>query len=248
MAKRKKNALHIHDFFGTYNAYRIFAIKSESSVFPFANQLGQAIHTTFTILPAFEYNSEKYSALFSVFYAEYAHQESLHCLLLENKAAISNQQELFISKAEEKLSFQTLSLFEEFLYLFNKQGFRCFDTELEDIDYLLLLFAKKDIESEMFSQFLKNIEPFMATDISHILEREQTASETKIVAFLKDFFCKYEVKAHQFSRKKEKDLLAPVTQLPRQNLQYPIPILLENHTLADHLQISSEYLKLLEEE
>jgi len=248
MAKKKKNTLNIHDFFGTYNAYRIFALKSDSSVFPFANQLGQAIQTTFTILPCFEYNSDKYFALFTVFYAEYSQQDSFHCLLVENKAVISNQQELFISKAEEKLSFQTLSLFEEFLYLFNKQGFRCFDTDFEDIDYLLLLFAKKNIENEMFSQFLKKIETFKVKDVSYLLEKNQTSNETKIVVFLKDFFCKYEVRSHQFLRKKEKDLLAPITQLPRQNLQYPIPILLENNALADNLQLSSEYLRFLEEE
>jgi len=37
--KKKKTALNIPDFFGTCNTYRIFALKSELSVFPFANQL-----------------------------------------------------------------------------------------------------------------------------------------------------------------------------------------------------------------
>jgi hypothetical protein len=246
--KKKKPSLNIQDFFGTYNTYRIFAMRSELSAFPFANQLGEAEHTTFTILPGFEYNSDKFSALFSVFYAEYSQQESIHCLLLENKAAIANQQEIFISKAEQKLSFQTLSLFEEYLYLFNKQGFRCFDFDLEDIDYLLLLFAKKDIENEMFMQFLKNIALFKAKDISYIIKREQTSIQMKIVSFLRDFYCKYEVKAHQFSRSKKMDLLAPVQQIPNQNLQFPIPVRLENESIADNFHLSNEYFYLLRDE
>jgi len=198
-------------------------------------------------LPGFEYNSDRFSALFSVFYAEYSQQESIHCLLVENKAAISNQQELFISKAEEKLPFQTLSLFDEYLYLFNKQGFRCFDFDIEDIDYLLLLFARKEIENEVFLQFLKNILPFKAKDVSYLLKKEQTSGEAKIVSFLKDFYCKYEVRANQSSRKRKLELLSPVKQIPKQNLQFPIPVRLENDAVADNLQISEEHLALLRE-
>ena len=245
MAKKKKQTYNISDFFGTYNTYRIFAMQSEFPTFMFANQLGQATQTAFTILPGFEYNSDRFSAIFSVFYAVYSHQESIHCLLLENKAAISNQQELFVSKAEQNLSFQTLSLFEEHLYLFNKQGLRCFDMALEDMDYLLLLFAKKEIDHEMFSQFFKSLEPFKTQDVSYLLKKEQTSSEAKIVGFLRDFYCKYEVKANQFSRRKERELLAPVKQIPAQNMQFPIPARLEYNAVADYLQISEEYLQLL---
>ena len=248
MANKKKKSLNIPDFFGTYNTHRIFAIQSELSVFPFANQLGQAQLTSFTVLPGFEYNSDRYYAIFSVFYAEYSHQESVHCLLLENKAAISNQHEIFVSKTEQKLSFQTLSLFDEYLYLFNKQGFRCFDFGLEDIDYLLLIFAKKEIDNEMFIQFLKNMESLKAKDISYILKKEQTSAEAKMVAFLKDFYCKYEVKASQLSTKRKMDLLAPVQKIPNQNLQFPIPVRLENDLLADNFQLSNEYFQFLKEE
>jgi hypothetical protein len=248
MAKKKKQTYNISDFFGAYNTYRIFALQSELPTFMFANQLGQAAQTAFTMLPGFEYNSDRFSALFSVFYAVYSQQESIHCLLLENKAAISNQNEIFVSKAEQNLSFQTLSLFDEYLYLFNRQGLRCFDMKFDDMDYLLLLFAKKEIDKEMFAQFFKSIEPFKVQDVSYLLKKEQTSAEAKIVAFLRDLYCKYEVKANQFSRRKERDLLAPVKQIPAQNLQFPIPARLEYNAVADYLQISEEYLAQLREE
>ena len=245
MAKKKKQIFNISDFFGAYNTYRIFALQSELPTFMFANQLGKAAQTSFTILPAFEYNFNRYSAIYSVFYAVFSQQESIHCLLLENKAAISNQQELFVSKAEQNLSFQTLSLFEEFLYLFNKQGLRCFDMALEDMDYLLLLFAKKEIDKTIFSRFSKSIEQFKVQDVSYLLKKEQTSAEAKIVDFLRDFYCNYEVKANQLSRRRERDLLAPVRQIPAQNLQFPIPARLEYNAVADYLQLSEEYLQLL---
>ena len=248
MAKKRKKTFNIPDFFGAYNTYKIFALQSELSTFTFANQLGQATHATFTMLPGFEYNSDRFSALFSVFYAVYSHLEPVHCLLLENKAVISNQHEIFVSKAEQNLSFQTLSLFEEYLYLFNKQGLRCFDMKHEDMDYLLLLFAKKEIDKGLFSQFSKNLEPYKAQDVSYLLKKEQTAAEVKTVAFLRDFYCKYEVKANQFSRKRERDLLAAVKQIPAQNLQFPIPARLEYNVMADYLQLSEEYLQFLREE
>jgi len=150
MAKKKKAPLlKIPDFFGTYNTYRIFALQSKLSAFPFANQLGQAQYTTFTVLPDFEYASNNFSAHYTVFYAELSKQESIHCLLLENKSVIDQQQQ-FVSKTEKKWHLQTGFLFEEWLYIFNNQGLRCFDIALVDIDYLLLLFAKKNIENEMF--------------------------------------------------------------------------------------------------
>jgi hypothetical protein len=249
MAKKKKvSSLHLQDFFGTYNTYQIFALQSELSAFPFANQLGKAANTTFTILHGFDFQSNQYSACFSVFYAAYSQQEAIHCLLLQNRASINNQEEHFVSKAEKNLRFQTLSLFDEYLYLFNNQGLRCMDAPLQNIDYLLLLFAKKDIEKEIFSQFKKNISPFHATDVSFLLEREQTSSEAKVSAFLKDFYCKYEVRANRLSKKKAAVLLAPVQQIPKENLQFPIPVRLENESLAYHVQLSDEYVRFLREE
>jgi hypothetical protein len=246
--KQKRKALNIPDFFGTYNTYRIFALQSDSSEFSFAHQLGQATETSFTVLPDFEYISKKFTAQFTVFYAEYSQEESIHFLLLENKTVKFNQQDHFISKSEKKLQFQTLSLFEEWLYLFNNQGFHCFDLGIHHVDYLLLLFAKKDIETVVFAQILQKITPFHAKDISYIIEKEQTATEEKIVEFLRDFYCKFEVKANHFSRKKTFDLLAPIKQIPRQNLQYPILILLENNAITDNIHISEEYLAILREE
>jgi hypothetical protein len=249
MAKKKKaSSLNIHDFFGTYNTYRIFALQSELSVFPFANQLGKAEKTTFTILHDFDYSSNQYSAYFSVFYAEYSQQDSIHCLLLQNKAIINNQEEHFVSKAEKNLSFQTLSLFDEYLYLFNNQGLRCFDAPLENVDYLLLLFAKKDIENEMFLQFIHNISLFNAKDASFLLERVQTSAEQKVSSFLKDFYCKYEVKANRLSRNRAATLLAPVKKIPILNQQFPIPVRLENEALAENMQLSEEYVRFLEGE
>jgi len=253
MAK-KKTALSLNDFFGTCNTYRIFALRSELSAFPFANQLGQAGNTTFTVLPDFEHNFNQSSARFAVFYAEYCQKESIHCLLLENKALL-NPEERVVSKIEKKLTFQTGFLFDEWLYLLNNQGLRCFDAAFADMDYLLLLFAKKNIENEMFSQFLENISSFKMQDISYLLEDHQTSvrvkhasPQEKIGSFLKDFYCKHEVSANQFSRRKKMDLLAPVQQIPSQNFQFPIPIRLENDAAMDNLQLSDEYLALLMEE
>jgi sulfur relay (sulfurtransferase) DsrC/TusE family protein len=246
MAKKKKAPLlNIPDFFGTYNTYRIFGLKSELSSFPFANQLGQTLHTTFTILTDFERCSNQFAAQFNIFYAEYSQNESIHCLLLENKALISNQKEIFVSKAEKKLSFQTLSLFDEYLYLFNNQEPRCFELSLGDMDYLLLLFAKKDVEMDIFSHFSRNLTPFKAQNITFLLEKQQTSAQEKIVTFLRDFYCKYEVRANQSSRKRKMDLLSSTQQLPNQNLQFPIPIRLENEMAADNLQLREEYLALL---
>ena len=245
--KKKSTLLNVHDFFGTYNTYRIFALQSEHSAFSFANRLGDIQHTTFTKLSDIEYASKNYSAHFSVFYTLFSQRESIHCLLVENKAIV-DQQIQFTSKTEKNLSFHTGFLFEEWLYLFNNQGLRCFDISLPDFDYLLLLFAKKDIENEFFTKFLMNLASFNIQEISFLLEREQTAAEEKIVAFLRDIYCKYEVKANQFSIRKRMDFLAPVKQIPKQNLQFPIPVLLENETLADNIHISEEYLKFFREE
>ncbi|MCL1851308.1 MAG: hypothetical protein FWF70_07915 [Bacteroidetes bacterium] len=246
MAKQhKKKTLNTADFFGVYNTYRIFALQSEASAFPFAHQLGEAMQTSFSILPDFEYHSNKFIAKFSVFYAEYSQEESIHFLLLENKTVHFNQTDIFVSKIEKNLPFQTLSLFEEWLYLFNNQGLRCFDSGIDNADYLLLLYAKKDIENDIFAHILKKIAPFKAKDISYLIEREQTSAEVKMVSFLRDFYCKYEVKATYFSRKRKMDILAPVKQIPRKNLQYPIPILLENNSIADNLLLSEENLAIL---
>jgi hypothetical protein len=247
MAKKKKQELQIHDFFGNYNTYRIFALRSELPGFSFANKLGKTFDVSFTVLPDFDYASNKLSAQFAVFYAEFTQQESIHCLLLENKTE-TNQQELFDSKTVKNSHLLNYSLFEESLYLFNNNGYSCFQSNFADMDYLLLLFAKKNIDKNIFSQFLKNTTPFKPEDVTYIIEREQTSAEKKNASLLRDFLCKYEVNANLFSRRKKMELLAPVKQIPKQNLQFPIPIPLENDSLADILQLSEVHLALLRED
>jgi len=250
MAKKKKQELFIHDFFGNYNSYRIFALRSEQTVFNFANSLSKALNTVFSVLPDFHYSSEKLSAHFAVFYAEYKQQEPIHCLLLENRTK-TNQQELFSSKTVKNSHLLNYSLFEEYLYLFNNNiisGYRCRESKFEDMDYLLLLFAKKNIDNDQFSQFLNSIKPFKPEEISYILDREQTSVEKKNASILKDFLCKYEVNANLFSRRKKMELLGPVKQIPKQSLRFPIPITLENNSLANNLQLSEESLALLADE
>jgi len=247
MAKKKKiRTLNIQDFFGVLNTYRIFALKSELSAFPFANELGQALGITFTVLNDYNYVSNRLSANFTVFYSEYAQQEPIHCLLLENRTE-TNQQELFVSKSNRNSHILNYSLFAESLYLFNNQGLRCFDMPLADMDFFLLLFAKKEIENETFLQLMNKLSSFRAKDVSYMLRKEQTAAEAKVAAFLREFYCKYEVKANQFSRRRKIDLLSPIQQIPTQNLQYPIPIILEYESVTDNLQLSEEYLAFLEE-
>jgi len=248
MTKKFKNyALKISDFFGTYNTYRIFALQSDLSIFSFANKLGQLLNTSFTVLQDYEYVSNKLSAKFATFYAEYEQQESIHCLILENKTE-TNQQELLVSKTGKQAHLLNYSLFVEPLYLFNNQGLYCVEMPMANIDYFLLLFAKKSIENEVFLQLTKHIFPFKAKDISYLLEKKQTAPQKKVAELLRDFYCKSEVKANQFSRRRELELLSPIKQIPNQNLQFPIPILLENESAADNFQLSDEYLFFLKEE
>jgi len=245
MAKKKKtHELHIRDFFGNYNTYRIFALRSELPAFGFANQLSKMLKVSFTLLPDFDYVSDKLSASFAVFYAEYPQQESIHCLLLENKTE-TNQQEIFSSKTVKNSHLLNYSLFEESLYLFNNKGYCCFNSKFEDMDYLLLLFAKKNIDKELFSQFLQKISCSKTEDVTYLLEREQTSTDAKNASFLKDFLCKYEVNANLLSRRKKMELLGPVKQIPGQSLQFPIPIVLEHDALADNVQLSDTYLVLL---
>jgi len=242
--KRKKQELNIKDFFGNFNTYKIFALQSGLPAFNFANSLNKMLNVSFTVLPDFDYVSNRLSARFAVFYAEYKQHESIHCLLLENKTE-TNQQELFSSKTVRNSHLLNYSLFEESLYLFNNNGYSCFNSQFVDVDYLLFLFAKKNIEKELFSQFLKNITLFKAEEVTYLLEREQTATDAQNASFLKDFLCKYEVNANLFSRRKKLELLGPVKQIPKQSLQFPIPIHLENNELPDNFQFSEEYLALL---
>jgi hypothetical protein len=245
MAKRRKQtSLDIHDFFGAYNTYHVFALKSELPVFPFVNKVKQTTHLSFSFLSDIERVVDNFSARFSVFSAELAHQEPIHFLLLENRAVVDQQMQ-FKSKAEKKLPFQTGFLFEEKLSIFNNYGYSSFSITQPDIDYLLIVYAKKGIENEVFNQTMSRFTPFSVKNISYLLERSQTSLEVAIRKFLRDFIYAHEVKANQFSRRKKLDMLGPVRQIPVQNLQFRIPATLENESLPENVQIPEKYLELL---
>jgi len=245
MAKRRQpSSLDIKDFFGEYNSYQVFALKSELPVFQFVNKVKQTAHLTFSLLSEIERVVDIFSARFSVFCAELPQQEPIHFLLLENRAVVDQQMQLK-SKAEKKLPFQTGFLFEEKLSIFNNYGYSSFGISQPDIDYLLIVYAKKGIENEVLNQTLSRFYPFAVNDVSYLLERSQTSLEVAIREFLRDFICVHEVKANKFSRRKKSDLLGPVRQIPVQNLQFPVPATLENESLPENVEIPEKYLELL---
>ena len=251
--KTTKQQLHnvqIGDFFGVYSTYRVFALKSTKPALNFADNLSKTLNVAFTALPDFHYEADNLSACFTVFYAEFKQKESIHCLLLENKTE-TNQQELFSLKLEKNSRLLNYSLFAEPLYLFNankKTGYRCFKSKCKDVDYLLFIFAKKDIDSELFSQFLKKITPFKAEEVPYLLKQKQLLVEGKRISLLVDFLGRYEVIANELTKRKKLDILGPVKQIPKQNLESSITISLSSDPLTDNMQLPEEYLALLTED
>lgn len=246
--KTKQEEFTINACFGMNNQHRIFSLQSEKPALILANLLGKKLQTTFASLPDFSYKSEKFQATFQVFYTQIAQKNSVNCLLLENKTLSFNKQDVLRSSKEKKLGFQTLSLFEEWLYLINNQGFTIFNGNVFNADYLLLFYAKKDYEIDPLKEVKKQLKPQIIRDVTNLLNVAQKSNHSKIDEFLRELFCNLEVEASLYLHRKQISALGPIRNIPANNLRVQFPISLKNSkNTFPNLEFSDSKLKLLKE-
>lgn len=244
MKKKKTPSIGITDFFGTTRNYYILGAESDLGLYPFTLKVQRFCQGSFSYLGEFEPAVTDLGASFRMMYSPFSNREKINMIILENKTFGFNDAYLLKSNKEKDLQFQTLSLFEEPFYIFNRQG-----TFLHKIpvyphinpavifDYLILIFTEKEQNIDEFISFLCREKKIHCYDISPILNGSSSADKKRIL-FIQELFCHAEVKISKFLQQKDQDLLAEKKSIPARNL---------NNSMRPELffRMESEYQSLL---
>lgn len=207
MAKNKNAKISISDFFGTSKDYYLFGIKSFHSLFRLGANLGESLNSEFTYLDHITIQ-ELPTLEFPLLYAKVSEMENIDVAILENKTTHSSHFNT-INK-EKKLTFRTLSLFEDYYYIFNKKGLKLYYTPHLNIDYLLLLFTEKGRDISSILSAIESTPKITLHDMSEVLVNMHLSSTKKSLNFIRNLFCEIQVKSTQLLQKKEEEKICGV--------------------------------------
>lgn len=249
MKDKKPNSIPVEEAFGTIKKYQVFAVKSNQNLIPFVVLFEKMIQSRFTFLTDFEVSPSKHAAHFNVMYALLSKEDQIHCCIMENKTTNYSNDATISSNKEKNLPFQTLSLFDDILYLFNNEGYKIFKADLRDYDYLIFIFADKEKIITPYINMFQSYQPFQTIDLSYLLEPSAKKEQKIRQQFLQNCFIRFEIKMTQFNKQRLLSRLGSQNKIPKENLQYSYKIEIDE-TITDNLtqNVNDDYLKFLTHE
>ncbi len=218
MATRKKSEINLNDFFGLSKKYVVYAVKSDLNLYRFVLQMRRCCCADFSFLGTFNPGIPKYGAHFMMMYSPTLDAEKMNVVVLENKTSHFNEAEKGHLKAERSLNFQTLSLFEDFLYIFNSQGKYLYSSDLLDYDYLILIYTYKEYDFTSLTNQLSYFKSLKMVYDSNISEESISKFEKNKSHFLKELFCNVEMNISKFHDHYDNRLLSQRKSIPEVNL------------------------------
>lgn len=251
MPKNTKVKYQISDFFGDTNNYYIAGIQSYDTFFPFLAKLEHFFGTNVSYLDASEDALENTDYNFARAYTRLNDPCEITLFIIENKSTTFHQNNYPVLKKERNLNFHTLSLFDEYCYLLNRQGLRLYSWEHSDCDYLLLFFSSKKNNLDGFINSLKQLPQTRIFTTSNWFEEEDAVQpKTKEYkekkqrqSFFENFFCSCEIAMIEREQRNIKRCMANVTSIPAANLiRSPFELMFDFDNIPE---FTSQYVEFL---
>lgn len=108
---------------------------------------------------------------------------------------------------EKKLSFRTLSLFEDNFYIFNRRGLKSFYTPHFNLDFLLFIFSEKEKDISEVIAKIETLPKITLHDMSSVLMKIQYSSSSKPLNFIRNLFYDIQIKSERILEEKKKQLI-----------------------------------------
>lgn len=247
--KDKKVNIDVQNSFGSIKQYKVFAVKSSQNLIPFTATFNRIVSGHFSYLTDLIVTPDTYSAHFNVMYALLSKEESIHCCIMENKTTTYSDQASLTSNKEKNLPFQTISMFEDVLYLFNKEGYKVFKANLNYYDFLIFVYADKEKILEPYLDPIFKYTPFKTVDLSYLLNPVGGKETKNIFEFLKDCFYKLEINITNYQYSKLSKQLGNNNKIPKENILFPLKLDIDDEITNKLTQnVNDDYLRFLTQE
>lgn len=168
--------------FGSLVDYFLFGLRSARDFSAVATQLGNFCHCTMTMLHSFSLSKEKLQARFPMAFAQFDFRglpnpmsemsvDKLNMVLFQNRTMNFDKSK---SSKSKKGSNGTMDFVDDVLgcYAVNNRGVYLRRSKLHDVDYFVMIYAKKEKDAGHFAKFMQTF-PLELTDYSDYI-REQS--------------------------------------------------------------------------
>lgn len=231
--KSKNNVVLLDDFFGETKDYYLYAVQTDSSLMSLAAVLKEILNDGISYIGDFCPSEEISLPRFPVFHTSIVCGDTIDFFLLENKTLRFNQSAIpFVPDKENP--FPTMTLFEEYFYIFNVGRLFLYKWKLADIPFLFLFSVSKGTN---VTSFVRQLSGISKTHISNMSEMLESASKQTLA--IKNMYCHLEMMASQAAKCRVLKSLSGSVELPtvvgRRYEEVPY-----------NVKINSAYIKMLQ--
>lgn len=213
-AKPKHYTMDMLSCFGQSKHHGLFLLRSDKVLIQTALVLGGVFQHPFSFIGGVCLSENEPESAYPLYLATMLMGLDVSLVLMPNKTTVPAQ-DLY----DEANPLLGLALFDEYYYLFNKQGRKRFSCEHVDYDYLLLLYSDKnlDVNQEVF-QMLGSVKQIKAVDASSFLVKDGGKKAGNIrVEFLQRLFLEVDVIRTSWQEEQIRKKLCNVTSIPNEN-------------------------------
>jgi len=217
-ATPKTHTLDLQSYFGQHKDYYIFLLKSNTIPIRMAAKLGDLFHLPFVFLDKTSIPLGEKECEFPLFLSMLSYQNEANLILMPNKATIPAAD--LADTSDPLLGY---SLFDEDAYIFNRHGRFVFPCELQDFDYLLLLYGDKGYQvRERVMEVLEGNAQIKMQDVSQLLQpKANKKAERERVSFLQRLFIDVDIMVTGFLEELVRRQLRDVAIIPNENYAFP---------------------------
>lgn len=221
MPKSKKNKspfpakVTLSDIIGSRNAYHFIAVKSDLETHAISKRISELTRNDMSFIGDYKLEEANNNALFRMCYASLHYAFDINLVLLENKTTRLDQ--TFVAKSEQNQPFHTLSLFDDTYYIFNQNGLKLFSWDLLEIDYLMIIFANKEIPLDEILESLMQIDGCKCTNVTEEIINTGNQAQT---AFVQKLLYKIDMEVSNFKKDRETHCFVSEKSFNEKNISF----------------------------
>lgn len=140
--------------FGQSKEYYLFLARSNKSVFAFVQQLHELLDCNFAFVNFYRPDEKQPMVKYPMFFSSFSHNREEKIVVMPNSVAVENN-----IMPEEYDPLNSLFMFQDDYYIFNKQGQRFVTCPFVDYDFLILIYSGKNND---------------ITDVIHRIQKEKS--------------------------------------------------------------------------
>lgn len=235
--KKYPAKVSLSEFIGSSRDYYFIAVNTKLSMPALSNRISNLLKENVSFIGDYFLEESKKNANFRMCYAPIDEEFDINLVILENKTERFDQ--TYIDKSEQNKGFYTLSLFDDTYYIFNRNGFKLFQWDLLEVDYLMIIFANKGSMMDETLNKLMQLTDCKCTNVTERL-RPNSASNQPESQFIQKLLYKIAMDIRGFQGESTDRNFVSKPQLTEKNITYS--------KMAFESPVNPDYLDLLKED